>query len=1036
MSPSEKKTSKIFLLILLAFAGNAFLYAQEDDDVLTVSGAVVDVNRQPVIGAAVFVEGTSMGVTTDLDGKFMMDVPSASTVTIQLIGYKALRFPAAYLTGRTIVLEEDTNLLDDVVVVGYGVRRKENLTGAVASIGGDEKLHTATVTSLAQNLSGKVAGLQIRQENGEPGDFSTSINIRGFGNPLYVIDGIPQMDGTNIFQKISPNDIENISVIKDALGAVYGRRGGNGVVIVTTKKGSRSEKTKFTLDLSCGFQMPTDMPEMANRSQWAQMYNEAKMYSGVTVFTPEQLAYEMSAPSTDWYGLTMRDYSMQQQYHFSAEGSSKSVNYYIGAGYVKDDGILKTNDLNYEQFSVRANISAEIVRNLRLDCLIYGTYDTKKSPAMGYHNIFYGTRTALPNSEPYANGNKEYPARQEYLNPVAISDSDISGYSDTNNKLLNTNLSLSYDFPFLKGLSARINVDYTYQGSMNKTLSREYDLFTYDSDTDTYNAISNNSPSRISNSWSNVDNLTLQGQIAYSRKFKDVHEVDATFVYEQSSYHSRTAALAREYSFYTSDQINLASLNNQTNSGMENDITSMSYIGRVSYGYDDRYLVDFSFRYDGSCLYAPEKRWGFFPVGSVAWRISEENFMQNQNVVSNLKIRASYGLVGEDSGLPFQYIQGFSVTGGRGYEFTDGTWTEGAASPGIINRELTWFTSSIADIGLDMGFWDDRISFSFDVYQRDRQGLLATRLLSLPNTFGASLPQENLNSDRTLGYDLAVTFRHRINDFNFSISGNFNYARTMNRYVEHAGFSSSMERWRNGVAYRWSDVYWGCVYDGQFQSEEEILNAPVYSPYLGNAKILPGDFKYKDVNEDGIIDSNDYVPLFYGGYPKIFYGLTLAFDWKGLDFSMLLQGSGLNTVRFSGVYAEIFAQNLNTPAYFYDRWHREDPYDDTSRWIPGKWPASRFISDAGAMYNESSVWRRDASYLRLKNISIGYTFPAKWFRKLRITKARVYFNANNVFTICDPFVRAFDPEKAEGLDNLGFNYPLMQSYNIGLNIEF
>ena len=546
MSPSEKKTSKIFLLILLAFAGNAFLYAQEDDDVLTVSGAVIDVNRQPVIGAAVFVEGTSMGVTTDLDGKFMMDVPSASNVTIQLIGYKALRFPAAYLTGRTIVLEEDTNLLDDVVVVGYGVRRKENLTGAVASIGGDEKLHTATVTSLAQNLSGKVAGLQIRQENGEPGDFSTSINIRGFGNPLYVIDGIPQMDGTNIFQKISPNDIENISVIKDALGAVYGRRGGNGVVIVTTKKGSRSEKTKFTLDLSCGFQMPTDMPEMANRSQWAQMYNEAKMYSGVTVFTPEQLAYEMSAPSTDWYGLTMRDYSMQQQYHFSAEGSSKSVNYYIGAGYVKDDGILKTNDLNYEQFSVRANISAEIVRNLRLDCLIYGTYDTKKSPAMGYHNIFYGTRTALPNSEPYANGNKEYPARQEYLNPVAISDSDISGYSDTNNKLLNTNLSLSYDFPFLKGLSARINVDYTYQGSMNKTLSREYDLFTYDSDTDTYNAISNNSPSRISNSWSNVDNLTLQGQIAYSHKFKDVHAVNATFVYEQSSYHSRTAALARE----------------------------------------------------------------------------------------------------------------------------------------------------------------------------------------------------------------------------------------------------------------------------------------------------------------------------------------------------------------------------------------------------------------------------------------------------------------------------------------------------------
>lgn len=1021
---------RLFSFLLVLCSGAYVLTAQT-----TVNGTVTDTAGEPMPGVSVVLKGSGKGVTTDVDGAYTIEASHDDTIVFSFLGMLSQEQAVGNRALINVVLKADSTLLDEVVVVGYGVKKRENLTGAIEQIKGDEKLVTGTVTSIAQNLSGKVAGLQIRQENGEPGNYSSTINVRGFGEPLYVIDGIPQTGGSSFFQRLNPNDIESISVIKDALGAIYGRRGANGVVLVTTKQGT-SEKPVFNLDISVGMEMPTDMPAMANRSQWAQLYNEAQGFAGHIAYTPEELQHEMTAPTTDWYNLTMKKMAVQQQYFLSAQGGGKAVKYYVGVGYLNEDGILKSGDLNYEKFTLRSNITATLAKDLKLELGVSGTYDEKNSPALGYYSAFYAARTALPGAEAYANGNTDYLAKQSYMNPIAIADSDISGYSKNNDKTLNANLNLTYDFPFLKGLSARIGANYTYHNVMNKTLTKSYNVYTYSPGADVqYVPTPINSPSKISNSYVNVDMLTLQGQLSYNRTFAGKHAVDATFIYEQYGYHSRVASLAREYSFYTGDQIDLASMNNMTNSGMENDITNMSFIGRASYGYDNRYLFDVSFRYDGSCLYAPEKRWGFFPVASAAWRISEEKFMKNQKVVSNLKIRASYGLVGEDNGLPFQYVQGFSLTGGSSYEFENGTLTEGAASPSLVNRDLTWFKSYIADVGLDVGLFN-KLSMSVDFYQRDRKGLLSTRLLSLPNTFGATLPQENLNSDRTLGVDLSVSFNDKAGDFHYSITGNFNYARTKNIYVEQGAYTSSMDRWRSSISDRWSDVYWGNVYDGQFQNEAEILDAPIQSSILGNGKVLPGDYRYKDMNGDGVIDGNDQMPLFYGGYPKIFYGLTFAFDWKGLDFSMLLQGSALNTVRFKEVYAEVLAFNLNTPAYFFDRWHKEDPFDANSAWVKGKWPAARFISDAGSMYLESSVWRKDASYLRLKNICLGYTMPKKWFSKTSISKLRLYFNANNVLTICDPFVRPFDPEKSEGTNSLGFNYPLMMSFNFGLNIVF
>lgn len=1024
-------------LLFAAWLGLSAVSVSAQEKEVKVSGQVLDAKNEPVVGAAVYVEGTSKGTTTDVNGNFTLLVKPGAVVTVKYIGFRTREIPASQLKGAKVFLTEDATQLDDVVVVGYGVRKKETLTGAVSNIANKE-LMTTTHSSLAQNLQGKVAGLQIRQNSGEPGDFNTMINIRGFGNPLYVIDGIPQDMGGNDFQRLNPQDIESISIIKDASAAVYGLKAANGVVIVTTNRG-RKGKTKFNYNMTYGWQKPTDMPRMANRSEWAQMRNEANLNAGGTpYFTREELAREMAGATTDWYGLTMRDFSTQQQHNLSASGGTDKITYYVSLGYVQENGLLRSKDLNYNKYTFRSNLTAKLAKNFSADVNISGRYDTKNSPSAGYHDIFYGTRTALPNTEAYANGNPEYLGYQRFINPIAIADSDISGYTQNKNQMLTSSLSLKYDVPFVKGLSVKAVGAFDNNRLLDKSLTKEYKLYTYDANAEIpYQATKKNSPSKISNGNTDIDMLTLQGFLTYSRVFAEDHSLDATLVYEIHKYDSRTSTLGREYSFYTNDQIDQASLNNQTNSGMEEQQRNAALIGRLNYGFRDKYLVEFAFRYDGSYRYPRNQRWGFFPVVSAGWRISEEPFMKNVKFISNLKLRGSYGVLGEDSGSKaFQYITGYSLTGGGGYEFVNGTWTEGAASPAIVNERLTWYTSHTADIGIDLGLLSNRLAFEFDVYQRDRKGLMADRLVSLPNTFGGTLPQENLNSDRVRGLDLSVAYNDRFGDFYLSVRGNFNFARTMNRHVEHAPYANSMDRWRNGVDNRWGDFAWGYVVENQFTDEESIIFAPLQNGANGNTLTLPGDYRYKDVNGDGVIDGKDMMPIFYNGSPKLYYGLTLSAAWKGFDFSAVLQGSGRYTVRFKEVYAEMLAFDLNTPAYFFDRWHREDPYDPNSAWIPGKWPATRLVTDAGSIYNESEIWRKDASYLRMKSMELGYTIPAKYLKKIGIEGIRVYFTAHNVFTITDPFVKAFDPEKIEGANSSGFTYPLTRSYNLGININF
>jgi TonB-linked SusC/RagA family outer membrane protein len=1003
-----------------------------------ISGKISDKDGVPIPGVTILIEGTTRGTTSDIDGKFTISADVNAVLQFSFIGMQTKEVTINDDSDLSVVLLDDMIGIGEVVAIGYGSKKKESLTSAISTIQSDEIL-TTTNSSLAQALQGKVSGLQIRQNTGEPGSFDTRINVRGFGTPLYVIDGVAREGGSG-FQKINPEDIESISVLKDAAAAIYGLRAANGVIIVTTKKGKEG-KTKFNYHGVFGVQQPTDVPEMASAAQYVEMVNRARIFSGLgPAYTEEEVEkYKKGEPGyegTNWYDETFKEQAFQQQHNFSASGGNEKVNFFTSLGYVEDNGLFKSNDLGYKKYTFRTNLTAQLTKNLKADIQIAGRYDKKEEPGANFFNVFKATRIADPTTKPFANDNPDYYSllMPSDINPLAMSERDVSGYSENVNKNFQSTLVLTYDVPFVDGLSLTGRYSYDSNNYMGKNLSKSYKLYNYDETTETYNGVTQFSPSRISNNWQDYNLLNYQTQISYEKSFKEAHNVAGTLVYEQQRTWVRDAFLQREYDFYTNDQINQGSLNNQQTSGNEIETGSRSLIGRFNYDYKGKYLIEYAFRYDGSYRYHPDYRWGFFPVVTAGWRISEESFFQNTvPFISNLKLRGSYGIVGEDAGDPFQYVEGFTTTGGGGYEFENGVYQTGATAPAIVNPELTWFESKITDFGFDLGMWKNSFSLEFDVYQRYRTGLLSKRNISLPNTFGGELPQENLNSDRVRGLDMAIGYRNNAGEFYYEIKGNFNMARTNYEYVERGPFTSSWDEWKNGQAGRYNDVLWGYVLESQFQDSEEVIFAPIQNGDIANTRELPGDFKYKDMNGDGLINGDDQIPLFYNGTPKIYYGLTLAAQWKGFDITALLQGSAKYTVRFQEVYAEMFAFRGNTPAYFYDSWTQ----DVDGNWTEGEWPANRYNTDVGAMYAESEMWRKDASYFRLKSMDLGYTFRNQsWMKKIGIDNFRVYVNGHNLITWADDFVKPFDPEKIEGAYSAGLTYPLQKSYNMGINITF
>ncbi|MCP2043577.1 TonB-dependent receptor [Pontibacter sp. HSC-36F09] len=1003
-------------------------------DQATIKGKVVDDQGMPLPGASIVEKGTTNGVTSDADGNFTIKAGLNTVLVVSYLGYKSQEVEVAGQTNLTIGLEMDATGLGEVVVVGYGTQKKENLTSAISTIRAKD-IVTTTSSSLAQSLQGKVPGLQIRQQDGEPGSFSSSINIRGFGEPLYVIDGIVR-DGGVEFQQLNPNDIESITILKDASAAIYGLNAANGVILVTTKKGKLG-KPSFNYTGTVGFQRPTDVPVMSDAAQYLEMYNDAVFYRDKNHYISAdelQRWREGGAgyTSTNWFDETFKDYATQHQHNFSVRGGTEKADYFVSLGTYSEGGLFKSNDINYNRYNFRSNLGLQLTNNLRAEVMLSGRYSEREYPGGdGFMWIYKGTIISHPHERPFINDNPDYPANiHNQQNPVLMAQNRYAGYTTNENKDFTSSASLAWSVPFLEGLEARATASYDSRNMFNKNVWKNYTVYSPDLTPQVIN------PPRIANAIDDANRLVFQGQLAYENTFFDRHNVSATAVFEQKYYEKKYSYLKREYDFFTTDVVDFAG-GLQTNAGSEVEEATMSYIGRVNYDFSAKYLASFAFRYDGSYRYAPGNRWAFFPTVSAGWRISEENFIKdNLRFINDLKIRASYGQIGENVGAPFQHVLGFSPSPNQGAEFTNGIVTGGMVAPGVINPNFTWVESTIADIGIEGSFFDNKLSFEADYYEREKTGKLKTREGGLPNTFGGEMPIENLESEVTRGFDFIVSHQHNINEFSYGVSVNMNLARTMHKVVDKPDPTSSMDRWRHGFPNRWNDIQWGYDRTGQFQNQEDINNGPIHGGNQGNSQILPGDYIYDDVNGDGIIDGKDMMPIFRNGTPKLFYGLTLTAGYKNFDMTAVFQGASLYTIRFNEVYSQMFFNGGNIPAYFYDRWHLANPYDPNSEWVPGRWPANRFAEYMQSSYRESDAWRMNASYLRMKSIEIGYTIPSQITGRSFLNQVRIYANAHNLLTFSDSFLKQFDPEKHEGQYQAGYNYPLMQSFNFGVNVSF
>ena len=1035
----------------------------------SISGKVTDPSGAPVIGAGVLVHGTSFGTTSDSDGSWTLSLrhPDAVTLDVSSLGYRTstVVVPASQ-TVVNIVLEEDMTTLDDVVVVAYGTQKRASLTGAISSVSSKAIKETRN-ENVVNMLSGKMAGVRVVQTSGEPGSFSSSINIRGMGRPLVVIDGVPRDN----MERLDANEIESISTLKDASAAIYGMRASNGVILITTKRG-QSGSFNIEYEGYAGFSMPINTPDGLNAWQFMEITNEnnimrGSMEPGKFIYSLDEIEKYRNGTKvgTEWWRINNNNYSPQTSHTLSISGGTDRVQYFSNVAYMKQTGVYSTGDLNYHRFNVRSNIDAKVPAHRKADLLINAMMDTKNAP---YYDteVFY--RTAWVEravDAAYANYTKPCRANiAQGYNPLAITDSDIVGYKRHNQKMVQLTGTLTYDFPWVKGLQAKASYSYDYTNWENKELKKSYTLYTYNVENNEFIPSvyggKDDQPelNSIKRSTRFSQNKLFQGSLSFDRTFGK-HHVAALALYE--------AQTTDMDNFYAQRYIEMTSLGELSNGISEGQLGSMdssyytsgartadqsglwqiaskSVVGRVNYDYAERYYVEAAFRYDGSSKFYKGHQWGFFPSVSAGWRISEEPFIKNtaaSSVIDNLKLRASYGEAGDDSTANFQYIEGYEYGSGS-FDWWPVIWD--GKDVNIIkllatpNENLTWIRTRTANIGLDADLWNGMLGFELDLFQRFRSGIPATRNVTIPDWLGQNLAQENLNSDKTIGFDLTLRHRHHFGDFRYGITGNIAFSRTKRVYVEQEPYGTQYLNWRNMAKDRYNDIWWGYDYTGQFGSLEQIWGAPIMDS-RGNSELKPGDYSYGDWNGDGVIDDNDKHPIAFGSQstPVMYYGFTIDMSWKGIDLTAVFQGGAFNNVKYDWYLASPFIYDKNGPAYFYDRYHMSDPSadpkDPRTEWVKGYLPTTSQGSEAMSLNTSTSkASLHDASYLRLKSLEIGYTFPQKWMSKVKVKNLRVFANAYNLFTITG--LKYLDPEHPSS--GYGTTYPLICTVNFGVNLKF
>lgn len=1021
-----------------------------------VSGVVTDAANLPVIGATVLVQNNpAIGTTTGASGEYTIEVPAGSTLLFSFIGYVSQEQPVGSRSTINVTLLEDQTQIDDVVVVGYGVQKRGSITGAVAAVRGSEMIQTKNENP--QNmLAGRVPGVRVWQRSAEPGTYSANFDIRGMGAPLVIIDGVPRT--MEDFQRMNAQDIEDVSVLKDAAAAIYGMRAGNGVVLVTTKKG-REGSAQVSYNGSFTFQKPSGLPVLAGAVDAMTIYNEGKMHNingGNPVFTQEQIdAYRNGTrQAADWTGLVFSDFSPQTQHDVSISGGSEKVKYYVGLGYFFQEGFFRSGDLNYNKFNLRSNVSAKVTKGVTFDLNISGFADERHTPYTSSVDLIrnywkQGTLFAA-----YADPEQtmlNYDGLDLQQNTIAMMTSDISGYKKYRQKQFQSSASVTVDLgaytDALQGLSLKGMVSYDYRMDNNEAYRKSYNLYAAKND-GTYDVrpFDESYPSRLRREFYDKQQTLGQILVNYNRTFNSVHDVNAVVGWEvqkrlgDNFYAQRDLAYSSPYLMAGVEEGQIGNMQNGSGDIYEQGLAS--FFGRVNYSYDNRYLVEAQFRYDGNSKFMPNHQWGFFPSVSLGWRISEEPFFKDSgaaDVINQLKLRASYGEMGDESGSFTDWMTGYTYPGGGtsdngwyngyapGFVF-DGVFNYGASPLAIPNPNITWYTLRTFNVGFDFEAWDGKLGVAFDYFSRKRTGLMERRGGDMPTIVGATAPLENVNSDRQFGMELELTHRNQVGDFRYSLKGFASITR--NKYlkaVNKGPWANSYDRWRNdNLNNRFQGIQFGYEGAGHYTSWSDIWSYPIYK----DRGLLPGDYKYVDWNGDGEISGLDEHPIAFDQTPWMNFSLNVEMAYRNFDLSILFQGSALGSMEYREPLYAIWGDNGGGILEQYtDRWHpvdpTADPYDPNIEWVSGYYGYTGSYPRSNSTFNRVST-----SYLRLKSIELGYTIPK--FQRCPNLSLRVYANAYNLLTFTG--VKFVDPEHPD--DDLGRMYPLNKTYTLGVSLSF
>lgn len=996
-----------------------------------VSGIVVDENGAPMPGASVLIQGTAKGVITDLDGKFTIDAEKGQILVVGFIGCLDSNVTVGESVFYNVTLEPDTNLLEEVVVVGYDTQKKVNLTGSVSSVS-TEQMKNRPIVQTSAALQGVAAGVTVTTQSGAPGDDGGMIRVRGLGTfggssaaPLVLIDGV---EGS--MNAVDPTQIDQISVLKDAASsAIYGSRAANGVILITTKRGEKGQRS-INYRGYVGWQEPTRLPKTVGPIDFMILSREESANDGSdSIYTDEYISRYMenhaidpdSYPITDWKKAILTGSGFTHNHNLTLSASGERIRTNTSVGYLSQKGII--NNTGYYRFNVRNNMDVEISKQVHMKfdfSVMYGHRDRNR-----YQNSYFNymnTRDPLTLTQ-YSTG--YYAALSgSSVNVLATQHNEGGNYKNDSYRV-NGAMTLTYTptkWLTIEGMAAPrfvMSEGHTYL----KIINFYSDAF------GTKAASSNTNYGTLTESCDRSFYGNYLGTMKFHHSWNNTHNFSALLGASWENFNEKTlSAYRQEYPFPDYETIDAGADNEfKNNSGAQYQWALASYFGRINYNYKERYLVEANLRFDGSSRFAEGNRWGIFPSFSGAWRITEEEWMKPvKNILTEAKIRASYGHLGNQSigNSYYPTIQELNIGSSIS---VNGVVTPIATQTTLANKDLTWETTKMADVGLDFSLWN-KLSITADAYYKKTEGILMK--LTIPSSIGLGAPFQNAGEVTNIGWELAANYHDSLGDFTWGIDANISDVH--NKITKMATRSQSgyiMNQQGNEI-----NSIWGLKCLGIIRTQEDADYINANCPQFETVK--PGDLYYEDINEDGKISEDDQTVI-GGTIPRYTYGLTLSFGWKGLNVSAFFQGVGKANSLLSSYYIWPAYQGGTYRAEFLNRYN---PADE-STWMTAQYP--RLTRTGVNSYKPSTFWMSDASYCRLKNLSISYSLPKEVLSKAKIKNLTVFANAQNLFT-WTKFYQGYDPElsyddsKTDGvaLGDIAYNYPQVKTFTFGIELKF